>query len=198
MSKIIVFTGGARSGKSTQAEQYINASKSEKITYIATAKNTDKEMSKRIRIHKERRPHTWMTIEAYKDLDNILRLNAFNSEIYLLDCLTNMISNVMFEYSGYDNEKKYNTEDVEYAIKREVNKLIQFTRKHNKTLVVVTNEVGDSIVPIYPLSRLFRDIAGRINQYIVEQSDASYLVICGRVIQLKPSSECFSWQKDFS
>jgi len=96
MGKIIYITGGARSGKSSFAEQ-LAIELNQKIAYIATSIPFDDEMRKRVKLHRERRPANWLTIEAYTDLDE--QIDKVISEVggYLLDCITVMTTNIMMD-----------------------------------------------------------------------------------------------------
>ena len=125
---IIYITGGAKSGKSKFAEKL--AFKKEKRVYLATSVPFDPEMKKRVEKHKEQRGKNWITIEAYKNLDEVLKKTEENTEVILLDCLTNMISNIMFEiYSGdWDSIPDNITEKIERTVFSEVSKILDFNK----------------------------------------------------------------------
>lgn len=177
---ITLVTGGARSGKSRFAE---NLYKDEKdVVYIATSKVTDAEMRERIKLHQESRPSEWRTYEGNYDLQN-----SIGEEMnYLLDCITVLTSNIMFdiskevEYIDYDMQR-----EIENTITLQIQNLINDIRTEGYNLVLVTNEVGDSIVPEHHISRVFRDIQGRINQKIASLADEVYLVCCGIPVKIK-------------
>jgi adenosylcobinamide kinase/adenosylcobinamide-phosphate guanylyltransferase len=177
---ITLVTGGARSGKSRFAE---NLYKDEKdVVYIATSKATDAEMRERVKLHQESRPSEWRTYEGNYDLQN-----SIGKEVnYLLDCITVLTSNIMFdiskdvEYIDYDMQRR-----IEDTVIREIQNLINGIRLKDYNLVLVTNEVGDSIVPEHHISRVFRDIQGRINQRIASLADEVYLVCCGIPVKIK-------------
>lgn len=177
---IYLITGGARSGKSTFAENLYKNKKD--VVYIATSRVYDKEMDERIHLHKESRPQEWRTFEEnYNLIDSIEKETN-----YILDCITVLSSNIMFditkdiEYIDYQMQKK-----VEDKIINEINSLIKEVRIKGYNLVLVTNEVGDSIVPEHHISRVFRDIQGRVNQQIAALSDEVYLVCCGIPVKIK-------------
>lgn len=177
---IVLVTGGARSGKSSFAEKFLFDKKD--VVYIATAIVSDEEFEQRINLHRQRRPSSWRTFEGYKNLYSAIG----NEENYLLDCITNMVSNIMFE-NTYNQEKiseeiKKNIED---KLVEEIMLLIDGVRKKQGNLVMVTNEVGDSIVPENYVARAFRDIQGRVNARIGSISDEVYLVVCGQPIKIK-------------
>lgn len=180
--KIILVTGGSRSGKSKFAEELLKDES--EVMYIATAIITDKEMEGRIEKHIQRRDKNWRTFEGYKNLDSALQQHEEPN--ILLDCVTIMITNIMFDKQrDFDNITIEETEMLLYEIKKEFEKLLFKARETNRKLVLVTNEVGYGIVPEYKLSRIFRDIAGSINQYIAELSDEVYLVVCGLPMKIK-------------
>ncbi|STO31091.1 Adenosylcobinamide kinase [Fusobacterium necrogenes] len=187
MGKIIYFTGGARSGKSFQAEQYIsNRYFSEKI-YIATAIAFDKEMESRIEKHKKQREENWLVVEGYKNLQVKLSLYMKTQGVVLLDCLTNMVSNLMIvdKNINWDNISTADLDEVEAEIIRELESFLIFFKSSSMDLVVVSNEVGMGIVPAYPLGRYFRDICGKANQLVGKYSDEAYLIISGLKLKLK-------------
>lgn len=186
MSKIILVTGGARSGKSTYAESLAIAS-AEKVLYIATSIPFDEEMKERVRKHKERRPTSWDTYEGYRGLNNIVYKEAEEYSFLLLDCVTILVSNLMYDEIGEEietfSEEKLN--NLEENILKEIKEFLDAIDKTSKTLILVTNEVGFGIVPEYKLARVFRDISGRVNQYIARRADEVTLVVCGIPVKVK-------------
>lgn len=185
MGRIILVTGGSRSGKSTFAENMIKEQE-KKVLYIATSIPYDEEMKDRVRKHKERRPAHWETFEGYKDFHNRFRsLNHY--DFMLLDCITIMVSNLMFDYSGesLENMTKDDINRMENWIIEQVDEFIESASSHCESLIMVTNEVGYGIVPENKLSRVFRDIAGRVNQYIAKKAQEVYLVVCGVDLKIK-------------
>ena len=179
MGKLILLTGGARSGKSSYAEK-LAEDIGNKILYIATSISCDKEMEYRIKCHQERRSNTWATIECYKDFDTNLKDKLFDIDAVLLDCITIMVTNIMFS-SDIDCENLNQEEAIvlEKMVMDEVDKLLAIISKAEVPFIIVTNEVGMGLVPEYPLSRVFRDIAGRVNQKLGSVSDEVYLCVCG-------------------
>ena len=177
---IYLVTGGARSGKSSFAEN-IYKDKSD-VVYIATSKVTDREMEERVRLHRDTRSSEWRTYEGTYDLKEALG----QEENYLLDCITNLISNIMFDISkGLDRIDSKLQNEIEDRIMKKLKSLIEEVRDKGYDLVLVTNEVGDSIVPEHHLSRVFRDIQGRVNQRIATLADEVYLVCCGIPVKIK-------------
>jgi len=177
---IILVTGGARSGKSSFAEKKYENKKN--VVYIATSKVMDKEMEDRVHLHKESRPSCWRTFEGNYDLDTAIG----EEENYLLDCITVLTSNIMYDLTK--NEERISIElqkKVEDIVFNELNKLINKIEKKDFNLVLVTNEIGYSLVPENHIGRVFRDIQGRVNQRIASISDEVYLVCCGLPVKVK-------------
>ena len=182
MSKITLVTGGSRSGKSSFAENLLK--NTDDVLYIATAIITDEEMGHRIKKHIESRNSKWTTHEGFFDLDKAIE--QYDIDNIMLDCVTIMTTNLMFKQEiDFDNISMEKVDDLLNNIKNEFEKLISKARATNKNLVMVTNEVGLGLVPESKLSRIFRDIAGFVNQYIASLSDEVYLISCGLPLKLK-------------
>lgn len=177
---IRLVTGGARSGKSKFAESLY--ADYEDVCYIATARVEDEEMRERVDIHQESRPSVWRTYEGTYQLSQ-----AIGSEKrYLLDCLTVLTSNIMFDLAGEKDRIDRNLmAQIEDRTMHEVSSFIQSVRGCNGELIMVTNEVGMSIVPEHHISRVFRDIQGRVNQRVADLCDEVYLVVAGQKVRLK-------------
>lgn len=177
---IVLVTGGARSGKSTFAENLYKDKKD--VVYIATSIALDEEMKERIIRHKQTRPDTWRTFEGYYSLTDALG----TEKNYLLDCITVLTSNIMFDMTkDLDTIPQKIQEEVEGKVYIELYNLIEAIRKKGYNLVMVTNEVGYSLVPENHIGRVFRDIQGRINQKVAALSDEVYLVCCGIPVKIK-------------
>ena len=194
---LIFVTGGAKSGKSKFAEEMLlklNNGKQKNI-YLATSLVFDEEMKEKVRLHKERRKNDWRTVETYKNFES--NLNEYFPKIkegiknnMLVDCLTNMITNIIFENQNidWDNfEKKLYIQtleklnkDVEHSVIELLNVADQF-----ENAIIVSNELGMGLVPSYPLGRYFREIAGKMNQIVAETADEVYLVVSGIPMKIK-------------
>ncbi|GMA99415.1 bifunctional adenosylcobinamide kinase/adenosylcobinamide-phosphate guanylyltransferase [Pelosinus sp. IPA-1] len=177
--KIVLITGGARSGKSLFAEQYA-AAQTDKVAYIATAQVYDQEMQTRVTLHRQRRPDTWQTFEAPYDADQILQEAAKQANVILFDCLTLYTSNLLLSPNTPTNPE----ETYQYIMKQ-IEKLVISSRASQATVLFVTNEVGMGIVPDNALARQYRDIAGMVNQKMAAHADEVYLVISGLPVEIK-------------
>lgn len=192
MSKLIMITGGARSGKSSLAEK-MAAELGENVLYIATAKPIDEEMVNRIKKHRESRPSHWETLEAYKKFDTVLHHRLDAKSAVLLDCITIMVSNLMLEYDNgeglydtdWDSLTPEQIDGIEQSIRQEVEGLITTAKDSNIPFIFVTNEVGLGVVPPYSMGRDYRDIAGRVNQQLAQAADEVYFCVSGIPMKIK-------------
>lgn len=184
MSKIIMVTGGSRSGKSKFAEE-ICKKNSDKIAYIATMRIFDEEMQQRVDIHKARRGPNWETFEIPCEIrENMNQIQKF--KIVLLDCLTMLIFNKMFSLGiDFENISSEIRTEVENIILEYVEQEIKVMKNSSADFVIVTNEIGLGIIPEYPLSRLYRDIAGKANQILAENSEEVFFVVSGIPVKIK-------------
>ena len=179
MGKIVLVTGGARSGKSSFAEKYIKEH-GHAIAYIATAQILDEEMQQRINEHQKRRSSDWHTAEAPFEAENAI--NACQKyDAILFDCLTVYMSNIIC----LPQMEKLEANKIEDEILSAVKKLAEAAAAHKGITVFVTNEVGSGIVPENKLARQYRDIAGKCNQYMAQNADEVYFVVSGIPIKIK-------------
>jgi len=186
MSRIILVLGGARSGKSTYAEEKVEEI-GRQIGYIATAKVTDLDMAVRIKHHQASRPSSWATIEQYKGFDQLKANKDFQRcDTFILDCVTILLTNQMFDYQvDFDTCDQKVIGQIEKEMTEEIQQLLDLMVLENKNLILVSNEVGLGLVPEYRLGNLFRDIAGRINQMLAHQADEAYFIVSGLPLTLK-------------
>ncbi|WP_300361791.1 bifunctional adenosylcobinamide kinase/adenosylcobinamide-phosphate guanylyltransferase [Fusobacterium sp.] len=186
MGKLIYISGGARSGKSGFAEKYMDEKYDKKI-YLATGVAFDEEMRDKISKHKRRRGKNWKTIENYKNLPTLLKGHIEGYDAILLDCLTNMVSNLMILDNDRDWEKITMEElnKVKERMVKDVNEILDFVEENNIDMVVVSNELGMGLVPDNYLGRYFREIAGKINQIAAKKSEEAYFVVSGIPMRLK-------------
>ncbi len=182
MARIVFVTGGARSGKSAYAESLYSGK--QQVTYIAVARISDDEMHDRIRLHQQSRPTEWTTIEGTYDLATLVKNTGHTA--LLLDCITILTSNIMFDITqDSENIPLTRQQTIENTVLQEIESLLHYVNKVDGELVMVTNEVGCSIVPEHYIARVYRDILGRINQRVAALCDEVYLVACGIPLRLK-------------
>jgi adenosylcobinamide kinase/adenosylcobinamide-phosphate guanylyltransferase len=181
--EIIFITGGARSGKSTFALKE-SGRITDKKAFIATAEHVDAEMEDRIRRHRLDRGEEWDTIEEPLNIAHIIEEMKDKYGVILIDCLTLWISNVILRDAGAEQEK----------IREEIDMLMETIGSLKERsdgggplskVIIVSNEVGMGIVPENPLARLFRDMAGMLNQRVAEIADEVYLAVSGIPLKIK-------------
>ena len=181
---MILITGGARSGKSRLAEQFA-AKQGDNVLYIATSIATDDEMAQRIAIHQQTRPAAWQTHEGFSRLGNVIRERGAQHDAIMLECITTMITNLMFENTGDIPAEEMDFVALENKINLQIEQLIEGCQQCPCPVYIVTNEVGFGIVPENLLARRFRDIAGRVNQRLAAFADEVYLVVSGIELKMK-------------
>ncbi len=184
-SSIILVTGGARSGKSTYAEKLAKEFGKD-VLYVATSIPFDDEMKLRIKKHREQRPANWGTVEAYKDMDILLEDKCPSKNAVLLDCITVMITNIMFEVCpDFDKMVHEDMIAVEEAVNVQIERLLSVAKRSGIPFILVTNEIGMGIVPDNKSARLFRDIQGRVNQKLASAAKDVYLCVSGIPVKIK-------------
>lgn len=188
MGKIILVTGGARSGKSSFAEKYAKKF-GKNIAYIATSQIFDEEMRYRVDLHKNRRPSNWVTFEAPFEPEKAIEKAGENCDLILFDCLTLYISNLLcknFDEKNAAEISSYEQFQRDYAmLKYEIDKLIDAAVNFPGTIIFVTNEVGAGIVPETALGREYRDLAGLANQQVAKAAEEVWFSVSGIPIELK-------------
>lgn len=173
MSKVILVTGGARSGKSRFAERLTEAFEPTR-GYLATGQPGDAEMAERIARHRGRRGDEWETVEEPLEVTEALLANEHRFNVLLLDCVTLWLSNLLFMEGGSAGQ-----------VLSRVAGLTDTFPALKTPLIIVTNEVGMGIVPEHPLARTFRDLAGEANEMIAAKADEVYVTISGLPLKLK-------------
>lgn len=181
---MILITGGARSGKSRHGERLVQGM-AERVLYIATSMIFDDEMAERIKHHQLSRPAHWRTVEAWRDLPAVITPENDPQEAILLECITTLISNLLFEFVGDTPEESWDYTAIEAHIDAHITQLLAACAACPSPVVLVTNEVGMGIVPENRLARHFRDIAGRVNQRLAEQAEQVWLVVSGIGVKIK-------------
>lgn len=169
MRKIILITGGARSGKSTYAEKWA-LSLSANPVYMATARIWDEEFSKRVRHHQERRGSEWTNIEENKELSKY----DLEGRVILIDCVTLWCTNYIYDIQA----------DVNELLQMITEEFDRFVRQ-DATFIFVTNEIGLGGTSPNDVQRKFTDLLGWVNQYIASQADEVMLMVTGIPMKIK-------------
>lgn len=174
---ITLILGGARSGKSRFAQE-LAAKPGKRVLFVATAEALDEEMSARIESHKNVRPATWRTLESPRNIARALKRETGDARVIIIDCITLLVSNLM-------GEKEPEAEILEKRVNTEIENLVKFMKKTKADFIVVSNEVGLGLVPVYPSSRVYRDALGMANQTLAKHADVVYFMMAGIAIPLK-------------
>lgn len=191
--RLILILGGARSGKSVFAER-LAVSSGRTVAFIATATAGDDEMRARIARHRASRPREWHTIEEPLDLARAVRQAYKLADVLLLDCVTLWLGNMVSQEPGQRESGDKGIEELritsnlfdELSLKQvEALLAVVQSAEPNKTLIVVSNEVGLGVVPAYPLGRVYRDTLGYVNQRLARTADRVYLMVAGMAVDIK-------------
>ena len=168
MKKVILITGGARSGKSRYAEE-LALSLSKNPVYVATAYVWDEEFRERVKKHQERRGPEWTNIEE----EMLLSRHDLTGRVAVIDCITLWCTNYFFKMQEVDTALE--------ALKVEFDK---FTAK-DATYIFVTNEIGMGGVSDNAVQRKFTDLQGWMNQYVASKADEVILMVSGIAVKVK-------------
>ena len=172
---LTLLTGGARSGKSVLAVRLATA-RPGPVTLIATAEPRDDEMRDKIALHRAARPQTWTTIEEPVEIEDSLAAVP-GVDLVIVDCLTLWVSNAIERGIG-------GAEIAERAAG-----FAKQCAARSEPVLVVTNEVGDGIVPMDPATRTWRNLMGTVNAAVAAEATHAYLVVAGRAIPLGGTEE---------
>lgn len=185
--RIILITGGERSGKSSYAEERAQQMDPNPV-YLATARIWDEEFRLRVQMHQERRGTHWINIEEPLELSR----HPLNGHTVLVDCLTLWATNFFFRAST--DETSAETEDADKArigqetvkqvlqeLKEEFDRLVQ----QDATFLFVTNEIGSGGISPNPVQRQFTDLLGWLNQYVARKADEVVLMVSGIPVKIK-------------
>jgi len=165
---LIFIAGGARSGKSRKGEELAkDLAGSAKPIFIATAEAVDNEMTSRIKKHQDDRGTAFELVEEPKNLSKALK-EVDSDATVLVDCLTLWLSNNMMGEGTDSNES-----------------VISAARARTGATIFISNEVGEGIVPMHPVSREFRDLSGIMNQEFARASDKVFFMKFGIAQELK-------------
>lgn len=188
---LVVVTGGARSGKSGVAER-LAASRGTPVVVAVGGSADDEEMARRIDAHRADRPVTFTALEIDGDADWLDVVPP--GSCLVVECLGTLVSGIVAEESMTEGETASRTAEEQVAARVEA--LLDALIARAGDTIVVTNEVGDGVVPTYPSGRLFRDTLGRANRTLVERADGAWLVVAGRCVDLHALARDVSWPPD--
>ncbi len=169
MKKIIMITGGARSGKSSYAEQ-LALSLSSNPVYLATARVWDDEFRQRVQNHQERRGSEWTNIEEEKELSK----HQLPGRVVLIDCITMWCNNYFFDLH----------DEVDATLNAMKQEFKEFTNQ-DATFIFVTNEIGMGGTSPNNIQRRFTDLQGWFNQFVSSQADEVILMVSGIPVKIK-------------
>lgn len=177
MGRIVLITGGARSGKSAYAEMRAAELGGVEVTYVATAEALDEEMERRIVRHRGERPAQWSTVEAPRAAADAV--SGAVTAVVLLDCLTVLASNALLAAEAEGEEA------AQAAVLAEARALRDAALGREGTTLIVTNEVGMGVHPPTSLGRWYRDALGRANLLVAEAAEEVVLLVSGIPLRVK-------------
>ncbi|WP_030765700.1 bifunctional adenosylcobinamide kinase/adenosylcobinamide-phosphate guanylyltransferase [Streptomyces sp. NRRL F-2664] len=171
--------GGARSGKSMEAERRLEAFP--EVVYVATggARHGDAEWARRVGLHRERRPASWRTVETC----DLVPLLAADGPPLLIDCLALWLTDAMDGAGAWDDEVW--AERGRRLLGERTADLVAAVRATRRQVVLVSNEVGSGVVPATASGRRFRDGLGRLNAAVAGECEHVLLVVAGQAVVLK-------------
>ena len=168
MSRVILITGGQRSGKSEEAER-LALSLSDRPVYLATAHVWDEEFRLRVERHQQRRGPQWTNIEEERQLSR----HDLRGRVVLVDCITLWLTNIFFDLQD--------TEKALAEAKAEFDRLVA----QDATFIFVTNEIGSGGVSTDVVQRQFTDLQGWMNQYVARRADEVLMMVSGIAVKIK-------------
>ena len=176
--------GGARSGKSSLAAR-LAAERSNAVCCLVTAVVSDEEMRARIDAHRRDRPSHWRVREEPLKLSAALSEESQADRILLIDCLTLWTANCLWPPSSAptDPNTRFEPDLAGWHAERDAFVAALTATRHE--IIIVSNEVGTSLVPENAAARLFRDEQGRLNQLVAAACDEAFLVAAGLPLRLK-------------
>ena len=169
MKRVVLITGGSRSGKSSYAEK-LALEWSDNPVYLATARIWDEEFRERVRRHQARRGPQWTNIEEEKFLSR----HSLAGRVVVVDCLTLWCTNFFFDLDS----------DVDRALAAAQQEFDRFTAQ-DATFLIVTNEIGMGGTSDNEIQRKFTDLQGWMNQYVAAHADEVILMVSGIPVKIK-------------
>ena len=180
-NRLSLVLGGVRSGKSEFAE---NLAKQEDkpVVYLATGLASDPEMERRIQRHRESRPDSWETLEAPTDLAGCLQ-NALEETtppaVMLIDSLDSWVGNLLQQHEDEPGDV------LDSLVEESLGKILNACDRSRASVILVSSEVGLTLVPPFPLGRRFQDLLGLVNQKVATAAGNVYLVVAGVPMAIK-------------
>lgn len=181
MGRLRFLLGGARSGKSTYAENWAR-DQGDRVLFIATAQAFDEEMIQRIQRHQIDRPAHWDTLEAPQQVAQAVKsqFHHLPHDTIILDCMTLLVSNLLLSLSETVDQER-----VDAVVLQEIDALLALISESSADWLVVSNEVGMGVVPPTRLGRFYRDALGKANQRLASQANDVLLLVAGLPWKLK-------------
>jgi adenosylcobinamide kinase/adenosylcobinamide-phosphate guanylyltransferase len=173
VKKKIFVLGGCRSGKSSFALETAQKFSGDKKVFIATCIPHDDEMRQRVERHQEERSLAWETVEAPLLLPEAITENSRRADVIMVDCLTLWVSNLLMEFDDFEK------------IEMQIPRLTEAIEKSDCPVVLVSNEVGQGVVPENKLARQFRDLVGFVNQAVAGCADEVIWTVAGIPVTIK-------------
>jgi len=192
VGRLVLITGGVRSGKSGFGEQYAaRLAPQGEVCYVATAQARDDEMRERVARHRARRPATWRTVEApYELAQAVDQAVAGGNAVVLVDSVDSWVANRLMRADPVAGEQLdgQKMDALEETLLAEARDLAASQRSSGSEVILVTLEAGMGVVPPYPLGRAFRDLLGRANTTLAAEADEVYLLVAGLPVEIKSLS----------
>jgi adenosylcobinamide kinase / adenosylcobinamide-phosphate guanylyltransferase len=176
--------GGARSGKSSLAAR-LAAERSNDVCCVVTAVISDNEMKARIDAHRRERPQHWRTREEPVKLSLALQEESAPGRVVLIDCLTLWTANCLWPPAPVPIDPNAVIEPDIAGWHAERDAFLASLAATRHDIIIVSNEVGTSLVPENAAARIFRDEQGRLNQLVAVACDSAFLVAAGLPLRLK-------------
>jgi len=182
--RFVLIVGGAGSGKSYFAQE-LAPKLGEPVLFVATALAGDDEMRQRIEEHRRKRSAAWSTLEVTTDVGKKIEEKIGGAQVVIVDCITLLVNNVFSQYSDRRGEQ-IDAPLIEQGVITEIDGLVECIKRLDASFIIVTNEVGQGLVPASRLGRLYRDLLARANRMLAQAADEVYLMVAGLPVPIKP------------
>src|ERR1700730_6369101 len=168
---VMLVLGGVRSGKSRYAQA--QASRFDRVTFVATARRSDAEMRRKIAEHRRERPRDWKTVEAQRNLDQVILREGASADLLLVDCLTTYCGGLL------------SARGVAPAQRKHLASVIDAIATTRASVFLVSNEVGSGVVPPFKGGRPYRDLLGEVNEQVARVASHVVLLVAGIPVPIK-------------